>query len=200
MSGYPVELPEEALLKKSEFPGDDDADPDNQIPAAGALKDRHPLAGKFEDISILSPWRNRQIDVSPERRNGNLCAQGRLGHTDRELAEKIVAVPLKQGMAFNCNFYVEIAGRSSPSTGLSRAGKKEMGTAPDPRRYFQRNRGGGLNFSTAVTAATRGFQALALTLTLRTGDGKPEQVAAMGECTAAMTDGACDPAGTRLCA
>jgi len=200
LSGDSLKFLQQAFLGRIEFPGDRDAKLDNLVPATGAVEDRHPLAGKLEEIPILRPGRNRQFRFSPQRRNRNLCAQSRLGHADWDLAENIIAIPFKKGVAFDGNSHIKITNWSSPPTGLSLAGKEELRAAPDTRRYFQRNRGGSLDFSASVAIFAGGFQTLTLPLTVRTGDGEPEQVAAMGERSAAMTEGAGDPAGARLCA
>jgi len=165
LSRYPVEFLEEAFLESGKFPGDDHANPDHQIPVAGAVEDRHPLAGKFKDLSILCPRGNLQIAIPPKSRNLDPCAQGRLCHGNRNLTEKVVTVPLKKGMAFDGDSHIEIAGRSSPPAGLSLAGYEELRAASNSRRDVQRKGGGGPNFSCTVAIRAGGFQPLPQSLT-----------------------------------
>jgi len=181
LPGDSLKFLQQAFLGGIEFPGDRDANLDNLIPMTGAVEDRHPLAGELEDISILRPRRNRQFCFPPQCRNRNLCAQSGLGHADRDLAEEIIAMPFKKAMAFDGNSHVKITGRPSPPTGLSLAGEEDLRAALDTRRYFQRNPGGNLVFSASLTISAWGLQTLTPPLTVRTGNGEPEHVTAMGE-------------------
>src|SRR5262245_40086168 len=78
-----------------------------------------------EHRARLSAGRDFQRSVAVECRDGNIRSEGRLNKINRDFAQKVVAIALKNLVSLDVQDDVKIARRPSAKTGFTAAGRAE---------------------------------------------------------------------------
>ena len=124
-----------------------------QVTVAVAAHALDAFAAQTEDFPGLRFRRDLQICCTVERRDFDFAAQCRGRETDRHLAMQVVLLALEDGVCFEVNLHVQIAGWAAIDAMLAFAGKPDAITFINARGDFDGERFVLFDASSALTGA-----------------------------------------------
>jgi len=128
----PAKLLEGVFLGGVEVFRDLDADPNVEVAPSAPGKGGNALIAKTEDFVGGGSGGNPEFEFSIEAGNADFRSQSQLSERDRHLTEKILFLPLKDGMRGNREDHIKIPGFSPSRTGLALSGGAKAGSGVHP--------------------------------------------------------------------
>src|SRR5262249_24547368 len=114
-----------------------DGDPDANlgVAAAAAVDVRHAFAAQRDHPAMLGAGRDADLlAAAVDDRNLELGAERRLGDVDRQGADDVDALALKELVRLDLEDDVEVAGGAAARAGLAPAGHRQVLSGVDPAR------------------------------------------------------------------
>lgn len=172
------ELLEGFLLGAVEVFGDLDAHPDVEISPTASREGGDTLVAETEDLVGGGSGGDLEFEFSIEAGDADFRTQSQLRKGDRYLAEKIVFLPLKDGMGGHGENHVKISGFPAAWSGFPLPGGAEAGSGINPGGNLQFDAGVLLHPPLAMTFFAGVLDGLTGTAALGTalGDGKESPV------------------------
>ena len=119
LTGFPGKFIEQLLLAGGQLGRCLHPHDDQLVTATVTLQNRYPLAVQYKYLAALGAGRNLQLDLAFKGRNFKFAAESRLGKGDRNLADEVVPLTLKDRMLLDGDHHVKVAWRATLGTRLT---------------------------------------------------------------------------------